>query len=147
VQNKSTHPIFVTVVRIGRDGVEPLYPMGDDVSFRVKPNGPPSPIPGVYRMTEPYGTDVYKVIATREPANFSGLLFRRRLPVGLVGRGPAEAKDASVIAELPANVHPLARLLREAADGSKGVKRDIVGTEWATAEKSIQVLPPNPPKE
>ena len=143
VQNASTIPVFVTVVRIGRDGVFPVFPLDSSVNYRLDPSRAPFPLPGVvYKMTKPYGTDLYKVIATKEPANFSGLMFRHRLPPGLIGRGPADAKDEDEIAKLPPKVHPLARLLRTAADGTKGNEPEILGTEWATAEKKIEVLPP-----
>ena len=52
-------------------------------------------------MTKPYGMDRYKVIATIEPANFSGLCFRRRLPFAVKDKGDAEAKDKAEIAKLP----------------------------------------------
>jgi len=162
VQNASAIPVFVTVLRIGRDGVFPIFPRPQEdleglgfrreggVNWRLDPGKAPSPIPGlISKMTKPYGTDLYKVIATKEPANFSGLLFRRRLPPGLGGKGPADTeneksrkKAPDEIAKLPDELHPLARLLRKVVDGAKGEEPEFIGTEWATAEKRIEVLPP-----
>ncbi len=144
VQNASTVPVFVTVVLINRAGVQPVFPLDSGVNFQLMPSTSPSLLPGfVYRMTKPYGTDLYKVIVTKDPANFSGLLFRHRLPPGVLDRGPADAKDAEAIAKLPTQVHPLALLLRKAVDGTnKKGERELIGTEWATAEKEVEVLPP-----
>jgi hypothetical protein len=145
VQNVSTIPVFVTVIRIGRDGVRPIFPRDANggVDFRLDPSKDPSPIPGyVSRMTKPYGRDLYKVIATKDPSNFAGLLFRRRLPPGVDDKGQGEAKDKAEIAKLHREVRPLGLLLRSVADGRKGEEPELIGTEWATAEKFLEVLPP-----
>jgi hypothetical protein len=149
VQNTSfgNVPVFVTVVRIGRDGVFPIYPpegTPNDTAApnRVEPSRTPFPLPFLVHVTKPYGLDLYKVIATKEPANFSGLLFRRRLPPGARGTDAVDGKDKEELAKLPSTVHPLARLLLHVKDGTKGGEPVIIGTEWATAEKYVEVLAP-----
>ncbi|HZW31697.1 MAG TPA: hypothetical protein VFF52_13375, partial [Isosphaeraceae bacterium] len=149
VQNTSlaSVPVFVTVLRIGRDGVFPIYPIkgapNDSLAAnRLEPAKTPYPLPFLVRATKPYGTDLYKVIATKEPADFSGLLARRRLPPGVGDKGEEAAKAQAELEKLPPPVHSLARLLQEVKDGRKGGEPVIIGTEWATDEKYVEVVAP-----
>jgi hypothetical protein len=149
VQNASSGniPVFVTIVRIGRDGLFSIYPPegtpNDTLAAnRIEPNTPPFALPFVVHLTKPYGLDLYKVIATTSPANFSGLLFRRVLPPGVIDKGPDDNKVKQEIAKLPAAVHPLALLLTQVKAGAKGGDTMYLGTQWATAEKYVEVLAP-----
>ena len=149
VQNRSNNvPVFVTVLRIGRDGVFPIFPVKGApnqnlAANQIQPVKDPFPLPYVVRMTKPYGTDLYKVIATTEPADFSGLLFQRRLPPGIAPRGGEMGAKGEAMEKIPPRARALARLLDEVKDGRKGGETVVVGTEWATDEKYVEVLAPS----
>jgi len=149
VQNRSNGvPVFVTVLRIGRDGVFPIFPVKGApnpslAANRIEPAKNPFPLPYLVRMTEPYGTDLYKLIATTEQADFSGLLFQRRLPPGVAPHGGQMDSKGQEIEKIPPGARALARLLDEVKDGRKGGATVIVGTEWATDEKYVEVRAPS----
>ena len=69
-------------------------------------------------MTQPYGTDLYKVIATTEPANFSGLLSQRRLPPGVAPRGGEMGEKGEAMEKNP----PKSACLGKAAGRGQGRK-------------------------
>ena len=150
VHNKSRDvPVFVTVLHIGQDGVFPIYPVKDApnadlAANRIEPSKTPFPLPFFLRMAKPYGMDLYKVIATTEPADFSKLLYQAPLPPGSAARGQAMGSKGDALKKVPPELNPLALLLDEVKDGSvsKGAETRIVGTKWATAEKYVEVLPP-----
>jgi len=149
VQNRSNSvPVFVTVLRIGRDGVFPIFPVKGApnqnlAANRIEPAKDPFPLPYLVRMTQPYGTDLYKVLATTEPADFSRLLFQRRLPPGVAPRGGEMGEKGEAMEKIPPRARALARLLDEVKDGRKGGATVIVGTEWATDEKYVEVVAPS----
>ena len=89
------------------------------------------PCPFVNKITPPLGAEIFRVIATTEPTDFSALFTQNSinsLQRGESGRGSAEAKT------------PFGRLIMSAMTGqTAGTRGDIFGTDTLQ-----QVALPNP---
>ena len=81
VRNKGRAPVYVTALDLGTDGsIQPVFPPRDAPSIdeyapaRIKP-GEEQQLPEVVQLEMPAGREMIKIIATEEPADFSGFLY------------------------------------------------------------------------
>ncbi len=123
---------FVTVLDLRGDGrVGPLWPYP---GARFKDNRVPADgawhrmPPYVFRLSEPTGPEVFKAIATTEPADFSPLLDRDTL-VKARERGERPSRSAG---------SPLGQFLQAATLGQR-LAPTIDEGNWATATVTIEV--------
>ncbi|HEX3102423.1 MAG TPA: DUF4384 domain-containing protein, partial [Pyrinomonadaceae bacterium] len=136
LQNVGTVDAYVTVLDLQPDGViKPAFPypgiphenlIKHGATYRV-------PYPYVFRLTEPYGQESFRLIATREPTDFSPLLDPASLEK--VGRGEGNEKGGNALKS------PLGKMLVNAQKGKRG---DFVGVPsmWATDSVTFTVLAP-----
>lgn len=143
LRNASSGNAYVTVLDLSPDGsINPIFPLpeapgvqenripADNKWHRIQG---PAEQPFVFRMGQPYGTEVFKVIATREPADFSPLLY-----------APAvrERGGANLLDELSPSTNQLGKLLLSASTGTRGAGfAGVSPSNWATAEVPFDVVP------
>jgi hypothetical protein len=134
--NTGTVDAYVTVIDLQPDGkIKPAFPypgiphdnlVKHGTTYRV-------PYPYVFHLTEPYGQESFRLIATREAADFSPLLDPETLDK--VVRGEGDERGESALKS------PLGKILLNAQKGKRG---DLSGipAEWTTSSVSFIVLPP-----
>jgi hypothetical protein len=138
LRNTSPSDLWVTVLELSPDGaVGPIFPHPEAERARenkVRSDGkwfrPPRPY--VFRLEAPLGKYAYKVIATREPADFSPLLYRPTIK---------ERGGANLLSALPRSAHPLGQLLLSATLGKRG--SHMTGgapADWATADAPFEIV-------
>jgi uncharacterized caspase-like protein len=142
LRNLSPFPVYVTVLALHPDGnIAPIFP--HPLARGVRDNQLPAgdkwtriqgarPEDFVFVMGEPYGLEIYKVIVTRDYADFSPLFdeaTRRQRGEGGLLSGHAG----------PAN--PLATLLLTAADGKRRRGGAIPSAFWGVADLPFVVQP------
>lgn len=75
IENTSRFPLFVTLFDLNTQGeIKIIYPPAGSREA-LKPNGDPI-ITNVYRITGPAGAEMFKVLATTEPSDFSMMVTR-----------------------------------------------------------------------
>lgn len=125
-RNLGTLPVYGTVLHLGPEGsIDPVFPhpkVGAAEKNQIAADGCWHRLRVAFQIHAPRGRDLLKVIATREPVDFSGLLTRSRERsepmAGIHGRGS-----------------PLARLLLTAETGTRGPGPVTVDPEfWDAAE-------------
>ncbi|MGO8864478.1 MAG: hypothetical protein ACLQRH_27430, partial [Acidimicrobiales bacterium] len=137
LRNRSPKCLFVTVLDLMPDGsIGPVYP-------HPKAIGKEGPIPAdgdwhclglpfIFRLGKPYGTEIYKVIATSDPSDFSGLM----------NPDADEEIEERAVRTFRGVANPLGLLLRSVKSGRWDVgTRGISPVDWATAEVRFAILP------
>jgi hypothetical protein len=135
VRNLGSVGAFVTVLDLQNSGsINPLWPYP---GLRFQENRiPPDknwyrpPLPFVFKIDQPYGLEIFKAIATAEPADFSPLLNAEYLNAGL--RDPAEQRAVQ---------SPLGQLLAAATKGRQIARAPIALSDWATSTAIFIVGP------
>ena len=129
LRNSSAHDAYVTVLDLSPDGsINPIFPhpqaphdnkvVADNQWHRL-------PMPFVFSMGQPYGHEIFKAIATREPADFTSLLQ---------GQTVQQSRGA------PKN--PLGGLLLSSSTGQRGANfADIAPSDWSTSAATFEVQP------
>jgi len=130
LRNTGQADCYVTVLDLRSDGlVGPLWPYpGITVDNKTKADREWHRIrePFIFRIREPYGTEIYKAIATLEPTDFSPLLDDRTAREG---------------ARPPGADSPLGRLLRQAVSNTRGTELagSISPQSWATTAVMFEI--------
>ncbi len=129
LRNSSAQDAYVTVLDLSPDGsINPIFPhpqaphdnkiVADNQWHRL-------PMPFVFSMGQPYGNEIFKAIATREPADFSSLLQ---------GQTVQQSRGA------PKN--PLGGLLLSSSTGRRGANfAEIAPSDWSTSAATFEVRP------
>jgi hypothetical protein len=137
LRNPSPIPVYVTVLDLrSNGGIGPLFPhpklrgAGDRLipagaTYRV-------PYPFVFRLEreypdQPAERELFKVIATREDADFSSLLYEPEVKT----RGPGILEEFTTRG---GPVSPLAKLLYTATTGTRAVPAAVEPGYWATKD-------------
>ena len=124
LRNTGSEAAFVTVMDLQQNGlIGPVYPMSRYTAQvdanKLVPDQSGKwwriPKPYIFKVTPPFGLEVLKVIGTTEPTNFTPLYTTR----GMRGMGDA-----------PKN--PIAKLLKAANAGERGITADIPVGDWAS---------------
>lgn len=139
VRNKGIEPVYVTVLDLGTDGsVKPVFPPQDAPPIehftpaRIMPGKDWERLRGqVVQLEKPAGQELIKVIATKQPADFSGFLY---IPPNVEAKGPK-------LKGIPAKFQPLALLIDNVMAGRKG-NPVSTAVDWCTAECLIEVQLP-----
>jgi metacaspase-1 len=130
LKNSGTKDAYVTVLNLQNDGViGPIWPH-PDVASAMQENKIPADKQWhrlakdtyIFRIEKPYGREVYKAIATGEPADFSPLLDRKFLARG--ADDPALRKLAQT---------PLGQLLTSITTGTRSAQASVNPADWASA--------------
>jgi Caspase domain/Domain of unknown function (DUF4384) len=139
VRNIGTEPVYVTVLDLGTDGsIKLLFPPQD--APPIAEYAPARVMPGkgwerlrgqVVQLEKPPGQELFKVIATKQPADFSGFLY---IPPGAKGKGDEFEK-------IPAKYQPLGLLMDNVMAGRKG-NPVSTAVDWCTAEGVVEVRLP-----
>lgn len=145
LKNASRAPAYVTVLDLAADGsINPIFPHpeapgvqenripADNIWHRI--NGPVER-PFVFKLGAPFGNEVFKVIATKENADFSPLLYQKSI---------TERGGEDLLLSLDTNNQPLGQLLLSATTGKTTRGASFSGvppTYWNTSEAMFQVLP------
>ena len=131
LRNNSAEDAYVTVLDLPPDGsINPIFPHPQaphDNKIVADKQWHRLPMPFVFTMGPPYGNEVFKAIATREPADFSSLLQ---------GQTVQQSRGA------PKN--PLGGLLLSSSTGQRGANfADIAPSDWSTSNATFEVRPVN----
>jgi hypothetical protein len=135
---------YLSVLDCGPDGsVKPIFPQ-DHVPVanyqdnKIKADGQWHTLPIVFQLTDS-GTETIKFIATKDPADFSALLW---MPPEVNARGPLGKGAAQAI---PDPLRALGQMLRDVQVGqnisdivTKGAVT-YVGSNWSTARVVVNV--------
>jgi hypothetical protein len=121
LRNEGTRAAYVTILDLMPDGqVAQLYPLvewtGED---NLIPAGAVHLIELCYEIEEPYGLEVLKLFATRQPVNFQSVLS-------------SEVRAGSL--------SPFERLLRNANAGTRAALRTPSGT-GSTFAQTLRIVP------
>lgn len=131
VRNTGNQDAWVTILDLTADGkISPMFPHPrvamPDNKILADSKWKRLPLPFVFRITPPFGSEIYKVIATAEPTDFSPLLDEQ-----IVRGGDERVRKATQ--------SPLGKILRSATL----VQRSEIGSaeppNWATAEVRFEV--------
>ena len=124
LRNRSATDAFVSVLDLSPDGsISQLYPrsrQAQDNKIAADGKWTRLPLPYVFQIGKPYGNEIFKAIATREPADFSALL---------------QDKQTS---QRGGSSNPLSKLLLSSNTSKRGA--DPLG-QWATAETTFEIQP------
>ena len=139
VKNSGREPVYVTVLDLGTDGsIKPVFPPENAPSIeeytpaRIDADNTYRRLPGVVvQLVAPEGQELFKVIATRQPADFGGFLY---IPKGVDAKGDKFKK-------IPLKYQPLGLLMDNVMVGRKGNPMSE-GIEWCTAEGVVEVRKP-----
>ena len=95
-------------------------------------------VPAVFRIQAPFGTDIFKVIATPDNVDFRSVLFQvEALPRG--ERAKDLEKGEAAARAMRGRASPLARLLLNASTGRRGSEVDAVDVDyWGTAAVLVE---------
>jgi Caspase domain len=132
-------PAYVTALDLVSSGrVRPLWPHPQILNQenRVPADGRPHriPYPFVFRVEPVVGVELFKAIATSEPADFSPLV-----DLGAVQRGEKLARGER---QARAMNSPLGQLLLEATKGTRSVLAvGVSPSHWATDAISVRIQP------
>lgn len=145
LRNPSNTPVYVTVLDLAADGsINPIFPHpdavgvqenkipGDNTWHRI---AGPKERPFVFRLGAPYGSEIFKVIATREQSDFSALAYQKAI---------TERGGEDLLSSLDPNSAPLGALLLSATTGKATRGASFSGvppTYWNTADVAFEVLP------
>ena len=130
LKNSGTKDAYVTVLDLQSNGViGPIWP-GPQTGSQREENRIPADnqwhrIPKdeyIFEIEKPYGTEIYKAIATAEPADFSPLLDSKFL--SRTDTPPAQQKLAQT---------PLGQLLMSIAKGKRSAHASVNPADWASA--------------
>jgi hypothetical protein len=148
VKHFSQEPVYISIIHLWADGaVVPRFPPNNGTPLSqytpaklpvgggwqtILPGGPQQGITNfVIKLTKPVGKEMFKVVATLEPADFRGLLY---LPPDAVVRD-GDSKG------VPEGSRALGLLLDSARTGKKGgVDAGPVQPNWATAEAVYELV-------
>lgn len=125
LRNQGSADCYVTVLDLRPDGkVGPIWPhpmiqrYSDDNMILADGQWRRIPAPYIFRLEAPYGTEVFKAIATQQKADFSPLLDEETLRAGNGGAGTDS---------------PLGQLLMQAVTGTRAaLKGRISPSAWST---------------
>jgi hypothetical protein len=138
LRNPSHLDVYVTILDLAPNGgiypvfPHPDFPLDNKVPADGEPHRPPFH-PYVIRLEKPYGSDVYKAIATREPVDFSSLLDQKAI---------AKRAPEALLKTLPPEAQPLGWLLLSASTGQRGKgPPGVKPTYWNTAEVIFELQP------
>jgi hypothetical protein len=138
VRNVSkSEDVYISILDLGPKGnVTPLFPFRsskplDQIPSVKLPVGQNwTRIPDfVIGFSPPVGREVFKVIATLEPADFRDLFYR----------APGTTTKRAV-QELPPMSRGLGQLLEQARRGTKDAMIAEIGVDWASAEVAFEVI-------
>jgi hypothetical protein len=136
VINRSPEAAYVTVVNLQSDGtIFPVYPRparGAIEENRVRGGGTLR-VPTLLEIGPPFGTDVFKVIATREQVDFSPLFTEGG------ARGAARG-ELNTLAQKPGPLGPLARLLMSASAAQRSPAR-VDPDVWGAGSLAVETRP------
>ena len=140
LKNTGYADAYVTLLDLRPDGkITPIWPVPRQARSqdnKIPAGGDWRPVPDKNALCEatlPLGMDTIKLIATRDPADFSPLLDREELASGV--RGGAEPAAAR---------SPLGQLLKAMTLGRRAAAVPVETLDWATAAVSIQVAARGP---
>ena len=152
VRNVGLFPAYVTILNLRADGTigpvwpHPSVPTSNLLTIEAsQQNAPqkrawfrpklPGGLPYVFVITEPLGQEMYKAIATREPADFSPLIDASTLQTrGAPAGGARGAREAQT---------PLGRLLMSATLGTRTRGQASFAApaeDWATHTVYVNVI-------
>lgn len=131
IRNTGTEDAWITILNLKSDGtIGPMFPhpkvSGFDNKILADGNWQRLKMPFVYRITPPFGREIYKVIATLEPADFSPLLDYQT----------ASSNDEQTRNSIKS---PLGKILRSATLTQRSEIGGAAPPNWATAEVSFEV--------
>ncbi len=144
LRNTGDTEAYATIIDLSPDGgINPIFPHPDAPGIfdnkipagkawhRIR--GTPDN-PFVLRIGEPFGSEVFKVIATKEPADFRPLLSASSV---------AKRGAADLLSTVSANNNPLGQLLLSGVTGAqRGVGyAGVPPTNWATSDVLFEVQP------
>jgi hypothetical protein len=139
LRNRSTIPVYATVLDLDSGGnIGPLYPHPEVPGYgnMIENSGEWKRIewPFVFRLGAPFGKDIFKVIATVEPVDFSPLLY--------IANTTKRGEEREILEKLPASANPIGLLLHNVCAGIRG--SDLAGIApacWGTSEVLFEVRP------
>jgi len=145
LRNPSRAPVYVTVLDLAADGsINPIFPHPDAVGVQENKIpadnawhriAGPKERPFVFRLGAPYGSEVFKVIATKEQSDFSALAYQKSI---------TERGGEDLLGSLDSKAAPLGALLLSATTGQSTRGASFSGvppTYWNTADVVFEVLP------
>jgi metacaspase-1 len=145
IRNLGREPVYVTVLNLQSDGsVAPVFPHPDAPGSgapRIEAGGTLR-VPFPFRIQAPFGTDVFRLIATLEPVDFTSLLYHAENLRGEKQR-QAIAEAEAAVAKTSDRLHPLARLLLNTSTGRRAepLQVRLDPTAWGTAGATIETRP------
>ncbi len=134
VKNTCMIPIYVTILELGPAGdIAVVFPSEDQVRAQqaIPADGEWHRLEGRWVLTEPYGLELFKAIATPEPQDFHPVVFTA-----------AKRGKEDPMKDFSENSQPLAQLLFDASSGTRGTKNvNPPPAYWATADIAFELKP------
>jgi len=134
VKNNGNEPVYITILGLSDGRITANFPRRkedlNDEKNKILPNGQWKPI-SVFRVTPPLGIDAYKLIATKEAADFSSLVDPSI---------PQERSKGNLIAK----TFPIGQLFKMLSDGNNrdNPVNPTSPENWTTTTISYQIKCP-----
>ncbi len=131
IRNTGNRDAWITILDLTSDGkINPMFPHPrvsvSDNKIIADGKWKRLPLPFVFRITPPFGREIYKVIATLEPTDFSPLLDEK-----IVRNDDERVRSATQT--------PLGKILRAATLATRSQIGNSAPPNWATAEVIFEV--------
>jgi hypothetical protein len=142
-KNSGYSDAYINVIDLTSDGhiaplwPNPVIPLGNADENKIPADGEwhRVPAPFVVTITPPYGPEIFKAIATREPADFSPLLSERFVGNKRGGNDRGAKEEQTALGKLLKTATTIGMITRGEIEGTQNISSpnaDTVG--WTTFE-------------
>ena len=143
IKNTGYADAYINVIDLTSDGnIAPLWPnsvipLGNADENKIPADGEwhRVPAPFVVTITPPYGAEIFKAIATREPADFSPLLSESSVGNKRGGNDRGAKEEQTVLGQLLKTATTIGMTTRGGIEGTQDIASPNANTSgWSTFE-------------
>src|SRR5687768_3490063 len=143
IKNTGYADAYINVIDLTSDGhiaplwPNPVIPLGNADENKIPADGEwhRVPAPFVVTITPPYGPEIFKAIATREPADFSPLLSERSVGTKRGGNDRGAKEEQTALGKLLKTATTIGMTTRGEIEGTQDISSPNADTfGWSTFE-------------
>ena len=152
IKNTGYADAYINVIDLTSDGniaplwPNPVIPLGNADENKIPADGDwhRVPAPFVVTITPPYGPEIFKAIATREPADFSPLLSESSVGNKRGGNDRGAKEEQTMLGQLLKTATTIGMTTRGGIEGTQDIASPRANTfGWSTFEfKFVAVIKP-----
>ena len=143
IKNTGYSDAYINIIDLTSDGriaplwPNPVIPLGNADENKIPADGEwhRVPAPFVVAITPPFGPEIFKAIATLEPADFSPLLSERFVGNKRGGNDRGAKEEQTMLGRLLKTATTIGMTTRGGIEGTQNISSPNAGTSgWATFE-------------